>query len=201
MSYPTEDATFFAAWEANRAGKIIDAVSGLAFAKETKITLAPTLGTIAISGAIIPVRGNLTVDTAVTVTAGFLYGAQGKFTLKGTINGSGANSGCGLMGQLDLSAAAAITAGNIAAAWLDCGATCAIAAPSTVSILQMDNTTTKLIHALILAAADAAYFMDITDLAFGGNHFFIASAPGAAQAKLKVRVNANDYYISLNAIA
>jgi len=113
MSYPTEDAAFYSAVDAARLGNIIAAAAGTLYANQTKLTVEPTGGTVAITGALVPVRGLLTVKPGDSVTAGFLYGTQGKLILDGATIAVGSNHVAGLYGQVS-AAAAVLTSGHVA---------------------------------------------------------------------------------------
>jgi len=117
--------------------------------------------------------------TATTITAGFLYGVQGKLIVCGTIN-AGSNVSAGLQGQLDLSAAVAITS-PVAALWLDMGATASaalISAPTYVNAIAVYNTTAAVINSAFQVIANATYLFDVTDLSQGGSHFYNHSGSG-----------------------
>jgi hypothetical protein len=157
-----------------------------------------TASSIAINGSIAAVRGNATIASGKTLASGYLYGVQGKITVNGTL--ATANYSAGLVGQLDLSAASSIT-GNLQALWLDAGATSGAASLATTKMLSITNTTTKLVNSLIYAVADASYFLNLSDLAFGGKHFIVTGAVGGSQdKKLKCNIDGTDYFIPLNTV-
>jgi hypothetical protein len=151
----------------------------------------------AVSGSVAAVRGNLTIASGTTVTSGYLYGTQGKLTIKGTFTG-GSEVSCGLIGQLDLSSATSVTS-PLTCIWGDCGATMASGVTAAnVDIAVLYNTTTKLINSAIRVAMDATYLFDLSDLAYGGKHFILASGLGSITAKcLNVNIDGSAYHIPL----
>jgi len=201
MSYPTEDASFFAWTEARKLGEVIAAASGTLFANETKVILDPTSGSIAITGAVVPVRGHLQVAAAKTVTAGYLYGVQGKITVKGTLNHPSSEYSAALVGQLDLSSAVALTAGTLSMLWLDAGAASAVALSEVSAIVVTNTIATKPMHAILnVTLADAAYFADLNDTP--DSPWIIGTAKGSGWDKsIKIKLNGTDYYIPCNSAA
>ena len=201
MSYPTEDAAFYTWINATKAGELIGATSGTLYAGESKVTIDPAAGSIAVTGAIVPLRGHLVVAAAKTVTAGYLYGTQGKITVKGTLNHPSSEYSAGLVGQLDLSAAVALTAGSLSMAWLDAGAASAVALTSVSGLTITNTIANKPLAAVInVPLADAAFFLVTQD---SGDSPW--SADPAANGKtfqnvgLKVKCNAATYWIPLYA--
>src|ERR1039458_976497 len=83
-------------------------------------------GNQTVVGSVVPVRGNVTIKAGTTIIASsYLYGVQGKLTVKGHVATTGGNGiiQCGVLAQLDLSAAQGITSGSqVTALWVDCGA-------------------------------------------------------------------------------
>jgi hypothetical protein len=156
---------------------------------------------VAPSGSIVGVRGAVTIPAGTTLTSGYVYGTQGKVVIQGTVTATGgANAATGIQGQLDLSAATGLTSGYVSAGWFDMGATASAAAitgQANLTILELDNTTNAVIHSIILSAANASYFFDVTDLAYGGSHFVVGTTAATAAGTLKVRVNGADRYIQL----
>ena len=142
--------------------------------------------------------------TATTITGGYLYGVQGKIIVRGTLaTTSGEYSGA-LQGQLDLSAAVGVTS-PLAMLWLDAGATASaaiISAPTKISGIIITNTTNALLHSAISITANASYFLDASDVAFGGQNWAVAKTAGGNGAMaLKVFVNGGIWYIPLSASA
>ena len=154
-------------------------------------------GSTTVAGSVASVRGNTTIGSGTTITgASYIYGTQGKLTVKGTHSGS-AEVSCGLLGQLDLSAAVGMTA-PVAAIWGDCGATMSSGVTaSDIDIAVLYNTTTKLIHSCLRIYADASYLFDITDASYGGAHFVVGTTASTAAGCLKVFVNGAIRYLQL----
>jgi len=142
--------------------------------------------------------------TATTITGGYLFGTQGKIIVRGTLATTNGEYSGALQGQLDLSAAVGVTS-TLAALWLDLGATASaaiISAPTHVNGIVVTNTTNALIHSAINIIANASYFLDATDVAFGGQNWALAKTAGAAGAMtLKVFVNGGIWYIPLSSSA
>jgi hypothetical protein len=157
-------------------------------------------GSTSITGSVAAVRGNTTIASGTTITAGYVYGAQGKVTVTGTLGSGASNYSAGLVGQLDMSAAVGITS-PLSALWLDAGATASaaiIAAPTEVNMMEITNTTNAIIHSILQVEANASYFADVTDLAYGGTHWIVASAPGTIRnLYLKCLIGGVEYHIPL----
>ena len=108
--------------------RLIDSEVGLGFQ-----------GSVSVSGSLAAVRGNTTISAGTTVTGqSYLYGVQGKLTIKGHHTGS-AEVSCGTLGQLDLSAAQAVTA-PVACIWADCGASVGTATGANIDGVAIYNT-------------------------------------------------------------
>jgi hypothetical protein len=158
-------------------------------------------GNTAISGSVAAIRGNTTILNGTLITpSGYVYGTQGKITIQGTINVTTQADACAaIVGQLDLSAAQALTAGYVTCGWFDCGASCAVAGPlTTVNVIKLTNTTTKLVNALIMGVADASYFADLTDLGYGGPHWlFPSTAASSLVGSIAVKINGTGMFLPL----
>lgn len=157
------------------------------------------VGTQHVSSSVKAVRGNTTIAAGTTVDTGYLYGTQGKLTIKGILS-SGSEVSCGLCGQLDLSAAQGVTA-PIAAIWADCGASAGTVTGANIDAVVVYNTTAAKINAALRVDTNSSYFMDLTDE--GGGHgagnWIIAGAVGGNQdKKLKCKVKGVDYFIALS---
>jgi hypothetical protein len=159
----------------------------------------PTISgtSVAVTGAAVAIRGNLTVATGSTVTSGFLYGTQGKLTVKGAI--SSANFHAGLVGQLDLSAATLTSPGPISAIWGDMGASMsasAITGAADLSILHLTNTAPgATINSAIFVEALATYLLDISNASY--SPFFSLTAPGAAYGRIAIKTTGGTKYIGV----
>jgi len=126
--------------------------------------------------------GAINVASVTTLGAGvegpFTYGVQGKAVIQGTMNiGSGFCSG--LFAQLDTSgASAAITSGYVAPLIIDFGATSNLASSAYLNGQVVLNTTNCIINAAVKVVANASYLFDVTDLSYGGSHFYVHSGSG-----------------------
>ncbi len=163
-------------------------------------------GSTTVSGSVAAVRGNTTIAAGCTVAgASYVYGTQGKLTIQGTHSGT-ADCSCGLLGQLDLSAAQGATA-PIAAIWADCGATMSSAIGATapnISAVVVYNTTATKINAALRIDTNSTFLFDLTDE--GGGHgsgnWIIATAKASGWDKsLKINLNGTPYYIPCNSAA
>lgn len=156
----------------------------------------------AITGAVAAVRGNTTIATGTTVTSGFVYGTEGKVTIKGTA--SSANFTAGLVGQLDLSAASALGTGRIAAIWGDMGATMsagAISGEAVLDIVLLTNTCAgSSVNSVIHAEALATYFLDVSNATYPSGWTNSATA-GSQTGRLKIKTPAGDAYINVFSVS
>ena len=144
------------------------------------------------------VRGNTTIKSGTTVTTGFVYGTQGKVTIKGSL--TSANWSAGILGQIDLSAGHHTGTGWLSAIWGDMGATSLDASDVNAVVSLLTNTTADEILAGIHIDTNSTYGMSFTDE--GGGHgagkWIKAAAVGGSQTtKLKVFVNGAAMYIPL----
>lgn len=156
-------------------------------------------GSTTVSGSAAAIRGNLTVGSGTTITgASYLYGTQGKLTIKGTHSGS-AEVSCGLLGQLDLSSAKGVTA-PVACIWGDCGASVGTATGSNIDALVLYNTIAGLtINSALRVYAYASYFADLSDASSG---WIVGTAKSSGWDKsLKIKLNGTTYYIPCNSAA
>lgn len=171
--------------------RIVDSEPSLSFAGSTSIT-----------GSVVGVRGNITQAAGNTLAAGFEYGVQGKLTLAGTLNnGSGFNYG--VFGQIDTSNAAFVhTSGYLAPIGADFGATSIMASDANANMISLTNTTNCIINSALQFIGNATYAFDLTDLDFGGAHFYHNSGSGLGSIGtdyLVVHVNGNVRHLALYA--
>lgn len=140
------------------------------------------------SGVVVAIRGNATVALGSTLEGGYLYGTEGKITIKGTINtGSKGGVVAGLVGQLDMSAGTH-TGGVLAAIWGDWGASAIDASDSNGQVLFLSNTTGDKIEAAISTAVHSSYLMHI-DCTHTGDDYNSETATLSVQAGwLKIRL-------------
>ena len=152
---------------------------------------------VAVTGSVAGVRGNTTIPASGTVTSGFVYGSQGKLTVKGSL--TSANFSSGLLGQLDLSAATAISTGRIAAIWADAGATFsagAISGQGVVDLALLTNTAAgSMINSVFHVEALATYLLDVSNATY--SPFYHSGAPGTLSGSLKINTPDGARYIAL----
>jgi len=141
------------------------------------------------------VKGNVIVDTGTVITSGWLEGVTGKFTLKGTLNNTHSEYCAALLGQLDVSAATALTAGALSMLWLDAGGSAVSASIlNAVQAITITNSTQSALQSVLWVDANATYFMFLDDR---GSGWLDSSAIGTYSKRLKVHVNGTTYYIPL----
>ena len=150
------------------------------------------------------IRGLAQIASGTTVTAGYVYGAQGKLVVSGTLNGS--EWVFGLVGQLDASAATALTAGShLSPIWSDAGATSPAVTCAFCDGVVITNTTATTYHSLIYGYSKASYVFDFTG---NGTPFALstsgtssgncAQSGGVVFAKaMPVHIDGTDYWIPL----
>jgi hypothetical protein len=172
---------------------------GTALTNPRGIDSEPTLpaNALAVTGSASAIRGNLTVPASGSVSSGYLYGTQGKLTVKGTL--TTANFSAGLVGQLDLSAATLTSPGPISAIWGDMGASMsasAISGAAGLSILHLTNTALgATINSAIFVEALSTYLLDVSNASY--SPFFHVGAPTTLSGSLKIKTSAGDRYIAL----
>lgn len=134
-----------------------------------------------------------------TITAGYLYGVQGKINLAGTMN-NGSGFTASLFGQMDTSAATAtITSGYVSALHLDMGATSSLSSGSSafINAETITNTCATLkMNSVIKVIANAAYLFDLSESNLTGN-WIVGTTASTAAGTLKVLVNGAVRYIQL----
>lgn len=180
------------------ANPLVAAAQSTFFAMSSNPVLSAS--STAITGAVAAVRGNTTIASGTTVTSGFIYGTEGKVTIKGTA--SSANFTAGLVGQLDLSAATALGTGQIAAIWGDMGATMsagAISGEAVLDIMLLTNTCAgSSVNSVIHAEALATYFLDVSNATYPSGWTNTASV-GAQTGRIKIKTPSGDAYIAVYA--
>jgi hypothetical protein len=147
---------------------------------EPVITSAVT----SISGSVAAVRGNITQNASGTLGSGsFLYGIQGKLTLKGTL-AQGSGFAAGLFGQVDTSASGFVhTSGYLAPIMGDFGAASIMTSDANANMITILNTTNCIINSGLKFVGNASYAFDFSDLAYGGKHFITTGASGGSNSK------------------
>ena len=182
--------------------------SGSALANQHLIDAEPVLshaGNVTVTGSVAAIRGNTTVAAGTTIIgSSYLYGTQGKLTVKGAIANTGGNGiiDCGILGQLDLSATTALSS-PVAAGWFDCGGSASSAAQSgsaNIDGVVIYNTTAATINSMIRSICKATYFLDLSSNS--GSPMLAAKTAGAAGAKtLVVNIDGTPWYIPMSSSA
>jgi hypothetical protein len=157
-----------------------------------EFTLTPaTAIAIPNNGSLAGTRGAITLSPGKSITAGFLYGAQGKVVLDGATVDVGSAHIAGVYGQMS-AAGATLNSGHIAPLM-------AIGQSLPAGIANMiyaENNSPAVLNAILQAVANANYALDITSE--DGNSAYLAGAAGAAANKwLRVRVSGVEYKIAL----
>ena len=136
---------------------------------DSEPSITGTSVAVAGDGSIAAIRGNVTVATGTTITAGYLYGVQGKITLKGTLDTVLGEYQAAVVAQLDTSAATAVTSGNLSALWVDGGASTALG-NGKYNMINVTNTVAANAGAVLSFAGNATdLFVLNTDNAISGS--------------------------------
>jgi hypothetical protein len=145
------------------------------------------------------VRGIVTMSGTTTGQA-YYYGTQGKWVAgTGSFDGGGFHTA--LCGQLDLTGAATYTSvGCLSALWLDAGASAhanAITAGDMFNMIQINNTTAAIVHSAIKLQGSCKYFIDASDVVYGGTGNCVSGAGSGTVGALKCRIAGQDGYIKV----
>jgi len=170
--------------------RLVDCEPDVVYQGNVNIGHAPT-------DSLVGVRGNLTIDTGCILLSGFLYGVQGKITLKGTVNQTHSEYNGALVGQFDFSNANAVVTqvGGLAMLWLDAGASAVAGILANASAIIITNSVAgNNLHSILQVNASATYFADIQDR---GSGWVVGTTATTAAGTLKVLVNGATRYIQL----
>jgi hypothetical protein len=137
------------------------------------------------------VRGDVTLTSGKSITAGFLFGTQGKAILDGATVAVGSGHVAGVYGQMS-AAGATLTSGHIAPI-ISCGQS--LPAGIADMIYCENNDVTKL-HAILEAVANADFVVDATSE--DGNSAYLVGTAGASASKyMRVKLSGTEYRIAL----
>jgi len=158
------------------------------------VTLTPATTVSATSTA--AVRGNITLSAGKTLTDGFFYGTQGKFTgTTGTMDQTSAGRIAGVIGQVDLGTMT-ITEGQVSCVWADLQGSGPTFTSTEVNIIRATNSSATTCNAMMFFYGQSTYFF--TAARDGGTPtYFGASAPTSLAKSLKIDVSGTTYYIGL----
>ena len=148
-------------------------------------------GTTTVTGSVAAIRGNMTVAAGTTTSASaFVYGTQGKLTIKGTMNST---SGwlTGVIGQLDISSAT-LTAGNLSAGWFDAGASATATTAANMDIVRITNSTGCKGNSMLFMSGNATYGIYFDDQSSGWITGTTASTAGGC---IKIHTPAGVRYL------
>lgn len=155
-------------------------VTGTALGTVRGIHGQVTASTAAIaSGGIAGVRGLCTLSGTITAGGAFLYGAQGKLVVTGTMNHADARL-CAAIAQLDTTGAT-MTAGQVSALWVDHGAGITGAMGGQFNMIRITNTVSgSKPNGIIYAHSNASYVLDLS--APGGTMDWLVAAGTSANS-------------------
>jgi hypothetical protein len=165
----------------------------------------PTLsfaGSTAITGSVAAIRGNTTIASGTTITSGFVYGTQGKVTVKGTL--ATANFTAGIVGQLDLSTATLTASGPVAAIWGDMGASLSASAIADAAnlnvVLLTDTHVGAAINSAIKVETNSTYLLDLSNASYASGYATSATA-GTQIGRIKIKLPSGDGYIDVTSLS
>ena len=160
---------------------------------ELTLTPATTLA-VGSNGSLAGVRGALTLTSGKSITAGFLYGAQGKVVADGGTIAVGSGYVAGVLGQLSLTGAT-LTSGHIAALIANIGPTVPATAMADLIYAEAEQGP---INSILKAYANTTYIFDLTAETNAGSYATTGSAgTTAAKGWLKVLIGGVVRYIPL----
>ena len=110
-------------------------------------------------GNLVGVRGAVTVPTGSTVSGGFLYGAQAKLIVVGTV--AAGSTVTASISQWDFSSATAITGGANSVHWFDMGTT-GTGALTTTNMLRITNTTAATVNSFFTIYGKSTYLAEFS---------------------------------------
>ena len=159
------------------------------------LTLTPAT-TVASTGSIAAVRGNINLSAGKTLTDGFFYGVQGKFTATtGTMNQTSAGRITGLLGQCDLGTMT-ITSGQVSCVWADLQGSGPTFTSTEVNIIRATNSSATTCNAMVFFYGQSTYLFTAARDG-GAPTYFGATAPTSLAKSLKIDVAGTTYYIGL----
>lgn len=163
---------------------------------QSSITVTPaTTFAVGSGGSLAGIRGDVTISTGKSFTDGFLYGAQGKVVLNGTMAEASAARIAGAIGQTDL-ASGTVTAGQVSGVWADLQGSPTLTVNDQVFPLRVTNSMSVNCQAMAFFYGKADFLFDIGEPSAS---YVVASAVGGNQSKkLKVNIGGATFYIPLN---
>lgn len=187
------------------------ALSGLGSLTQDITVATAALGTVrglhgqvtashaAISGGnLVGVRGLATLSGAISAGGAYLYGAQGKLVVTGTMNHADSRLTAGLS-QLDATGGT-LTAGQLSGHWIDVvGITGA--GGGQFNLLRMTANAAAVPNALIYAQADATYALELIKPSGGNQSYIAAAGTNAASAGAATGVATKVMIVSIDGVA
>ena len=154
-------------------------------------------GSINPAGRVVGVRGAVTLAAGSTLASGFEYGTEGKFILQGTLN-NGSGFSCGVLAQLDISAAGIVhTSGYLAPLICDVGASASLSSDANLNGIFVSNNTACKMNAMVKGNIHASFVFDLSDPQ-GDYSWFASSAGSSAGKALMISIGGATYKIPLN---
>lgn len=149
------------------------------------------------SGTIAGVRGVVTLSGTITAGGAFLYGAQGKLYVTGTMNHADSRL-CAGISQLDATSGT-LTAGQLSGHWIDVvGVTGAGGAQ--FNLLRMTADAAAKPNALIFANSDASFLLDLSAPSGGADSYVVAAGTGAGSAGAATGVASKTLVVKLDGV-
>ncbi len=170
----------------------------------SEITITPTGDTFAVTdgGSLAGVRGAITLTSADAITAGYLYGVQGKITIDGATVAVGSQHVAGIYAQMSGSGAT-LTSGHVAVI-IASGQNLPTSANVNMIYCESGGGT---VNSILQSNVKASYVFDINDFESGGivaaagsggtGSAGFAAGAGIPTRVLKVKVDGADAWIPL----
>ncbi len=131
------------------------------------------------SGTIAGVRGLVTLSGVISAGGAYLYGAQGKLIVTGTMNHADSRL-CALIAQVDTTGAT-LTAGQLSGLWVDL-AGIAGAGGGQYNAIRVTAAAGIKPNALMYFQGDASFMLDMMAPSGGAQSFVVAAGTGAGSA-------------------
>jgi hypothetical protein len=167
------------------------------------IILTGTGGTTIISGSVAGTRGVVTLSGTNTAGGAYLYGAQGKIVITGTLNHADSRV-APVIAQLDCTGGT-VSAGEMSGVWIDTLGVTGIPFAEFNAIRISSNKDCKF-TSLVYAQSDASFVFDWV-IPTGGANAFVATAgtgsgsagaaTGVATKVFLIRSSGTTYYVPM----
>ena len=153
---------------------------------DIEMVLSAATVNVAGNSNIVPIRGNVTVNSGTNLQSGYFYGAEGKVTCAGTIT-LGSDYLTGAIGQLNL-AGATVVSGHIAAVIANIQNP---VASSYVDLFYAELSGPAVINSVLKGIGNTAFVMDVAPDSGTSACINTTGTAGATATKgwLKIQVN------------